>query len=233
MWAAACPHLQALHLRHRARRSPSHRPVRCQLKVLRHCARPDGLPRVDPLPRRARGSARPPSPSLRLPSPPSPRRRHGREGAAAQPGDAEAAPPATEPRAAAAWRLCPGPARAPVPAPAGPRLTVMLQCSVSGGAGAGLPGGRARNWQCSSSSFQLTMRNRSWFLWKMDARNFSSALSPDTDILASSPAAGSRARAAVTAGRWRGRAPGPWGAGTAGGQPGRRAATAFVTDSAG
>ncbi|KAK2103482.1 hypothetical protein P7K49_017338, partial [Saguinus oedipus] len=36
------------------------------------------------------------------------------------------------------------------------------------------------------------MRNRSWFLWKMDARNFSSALSPDTDIFPSSPAGGAR-----------------------------------------
>lgn len=70
----------------------------------------------------------------------------------------------------------------------------MLQWSVSGGSGeCGLPGGGGtRNWQCSSSSFQLTMRNRSWFLSKMDARNFSSALSPDTDIFPSSPAGGVR-----------------------------------------
>ena len=77
------------------------------------------------------------------------------------------------------------------------RLTVMLQWSVSGGGGGEcrLPGGAAggsRNWQWSSSSFQLTMRNRSWFLSKMDARNFSSALSPDTDIFPSSPAGGVR-----------------------------------------
>lgn len=73
---------------------------------------------------------------------------------------------------------------------------MMLQWSVSGGGGeCGLPGGAGggtRNWQCSSSSFQLTMRNRSWFLSKMDARNFSSALSPDTDIFPSSPAGGVR-----------------------------------------
>lgn len=73
---------------------------------------------------------------------------------------------------------------------------MMLQWSVSGGGGeCGLPGGAgggSRNWQCSSSSFQLTMRNRSWFLSKMDARNFNSALSPDTDIFPSSPAGGVR-----------------------------------------
>ena len=68
---------------------------------------------------------------------------------------------------------------------------------MSGGGGeselpGGGGGGGTRNWQCSSSSFQLTMRNRSWFLSKMDARNFSSALSPDTDIFPSSPAGGVR-----------------------------------------
>lgn len=72
----------------------------------------------------------------------------------------------------------------------------MLQWSVSGDGGEcelpGGGGGGTRNWQCSSSSFQLTMRNRSWFLSKMDARNFSSALSPDTDIFPSSPAGGVR-----------------------------------------
>lgn len=36
------------------------------------------------------------------------------------------------------------------------------------------------------------MRKRSWSLSKMDSRNFSSALSPDTDILASSPGPGLR-----------------------------------------
>lgn len=71
----------------------------------------------------------------------------------------------------------------------------MLQWMVSGGGGCGLEpggGGRSTNWQCSSSSFQETMRKRSWSLSKMDSRNFSSALSPDTDILASSPGPGLR-----------------------------------------
>lgn len=43
------------------------------------------------------------------------------------------------------------------------------------------------NWQLSSSGFQSMILKRSWFVSKMDSRNFSSAFSPETDILRSSP----------------------------------------------
>lgn len=64
--------------------------------------------------------------------------------------------------------------------PAAAALTVMLQWMISGFSPVTL------NWQLSSSGFHSMILNRSWFGWKIDTRNFSSAFSPDTDIFSSS-----------------------------------------------
>lgn len=95
-------------LRRRARRGPSRPPARCRLRYER------GLTgRREPVPSRA---ARRPRRLPHLSGDPAAR------GAAAQPGGAEAAPPARhpEPRAAAAWRLCPGPTPSGRPGAASP-----------------------------------------------------------------------------------------------------------------
>ena len=64
------------------------------------------------------------------------------------------------------------------------------------------------NWQLSSSGFQSMILKRSWFVSKIDSKNFSSAFSPDTDIFHASPAG--RAAAVLGKGREQGGGRGEW-----------------------